>query len=411
MIIHGARLIDGTGNDPLENSLVEMSGSEIEWVGTVSKYGDLPGDEELIDAEGYTLLPGLINCHVHLAMDGQSPHHVLANASPAEEGFRALRNAANTLLGGVTTVRDCGARTRAVKDLSDAIDSGDFHGPRILTCGRGLTTTGGHAHWMCREVDGADEIRKGVREEIKQGADWLKVMATGGVSTPGTDAGAPTFTEDELRVAVETARQAGKAISAHAIGNAGIKNALRAGVDCIEHASYLDRETLELLKESRATHVPTLSSFHQVATHGEDSGLNPRFVQRTRKAAESNRNSFQMSRQAGVKLAAGTDAGVPLNYHGGIGLELKLMVEAGASPMESIVIATRNAASILGLEEQVGTVEVGKKADLVLVEDNPLKDPLRLNDPWKVIKDGQVVPDPEAGDNLRPIWMNPGKYL
>lgn len=387
LLIKGAKLIDGTGNPPREDSLVEIEGQRITWVGPASESRKAG---EVIPGEGMTLLPGLINCHVHLARNGEvNPARFI---DEAEETIFALRNMAATISQGVTTVRDCGTRTRATLHLSRAIQNEVLLGPRIVSCGRCLTMTGGHAPWLGYEVDGVEELRKAARKELKAGAHWIKLIATGGVLTPGTDIGAASFTGEEMAAAVEEAKKVGRRVAAHAIGTAGIKNALRAGVRSIEHGSYLDTEAIEMMLENQVSHVPTLSAYHQVVTHAEDSGIHPDSVRKAQAACQNNTESLQRSLAAGVNVAAGTDAGTPYNYHGGIGLELELLVEAGASPMQAVEIATRQAAINLGLESEVGTVEAGKIADLILVPGDPLQDIRILGNPAKVIKSGRLVP-------------------
>lgn len=388
--IKGAKLIDGTGNPPLEDSLVRIEGDRIAWVGHASEKAESREFGELIQAEGMTLLPGLINCHVHLTCSGETnPQRFM---DEAQETILALRNMAATLLGGVTTIRDCGTRTRATLHLSRAVQNGLLLGPRIISSGRCLTITGGHGMWLGYEVDGVQGLLKAAREELKAGAHWIKLMATGGVMTLGTDVGAASFTVEEMAVAAEEARKVGRRVAAHAIGTVGIKNALRAGVHSIEHGSYLDDEAIEMMLENQVSHVPTLSAYHQVVTHGEKSGIHPDSVRKAKSAGQNNLESLRRSLAAGVNVAAGTDAGMPYNYHGGIALELELLLEAGASPMQAIEIATRQAAINLGLESEIGTVEAGKIADLILVEGDPLKDIKILDKPGKVIKSGRIVP-------------------
>jgi imidazolonepropionase-like amidohydrolase len=263
--------------------------------------------------------------------------------------------------------------------------------PRVISCGSPITMTGGHLHWEAVEADGAAEVRKAVRAELKAGAQWIKIIATGGVLTPGTDIGAESYTEEELAAATAEARRAQRRVAAHAIGNAGIKNALRAGVSTIEHGSFLDDEALELMLERGAYHVPTLSAYHRVVTEGIDAGIPADSVAKALGAHETNLESFAKSLSAGVPIAAGSDAGTPHNPHGDLALELKLMVSGGASPLQALQSATTQAAAALGLSAELGTVEIGKRADLVLVEGNPLEDITVLAHPAAVVKDGMLA--------------------
>jgi imidazolonepropionase-like amidohydrolase len=270
--------------------------------------------------------------------------------------------------------------------------------PRVISCGSPLTMTGGHLHWEAVEADGEEEIRKAVRSELKRGAQWIKVMATGGVLTPGTDVGSAAYSQEELAAAVEAAQVGGRRVAAHAIGNAGIKNALRAGVASIEHGSYLDAEAIEMMMARNAVHVPTLSAYDGVVSGGIDAGVPPESVSKATRANESNLDSFIASLSAGVMVCAGTDAGTPHNPHGRVAHELGLMVNAGATPFQAIQCATLNAARLLNLSDEVGEVSPGKIADLLLVDGDPLADIRCLSHPVVVIQAGEVV-----ADHRRPI--------
>lgn len=397
MIIKGVNVIDGAGGSFLTKALIQIEGSLISWVGPESDFEGSINDSEVIDGNGMTVLPGLINCHVHLASNGEPNPSMRAGLSEGEEALRAIRNAAKNLAAGVTTVRDCGTRSRAVIQLMSFIQNGMFLGPRIIPSGRCLTVTGGHGYWSGCEVDGVEDMRKTVREEIKAGAQWIKVIPTGGVLTPGTEIDFASYSIEELSVAVREAKKFGCKVAAHAIGNTGIKNALLAGVDSIEHGSYLDEEAVTMMLENEVFHVPTLSAYYQVVTNGVKAGIHPGSVRKAKEAHYSNTKSFIRSLESGVNVAAGTDAGTPFNYHGSIALEIQLMIEAGVTPLRAISIATLGGARLLGLENKIGTIEEGKEADLVFFYGNPIENIEVLYTPAAVIKSGYLVPIGEKG--------------
>jgi imidazolonepropionase-like amidohydrolase len=234
--------------------------------------------------------------------------------------------------------------------------------------------TGGHGHWVGREADGPDDVRKAVREQLRAGADCIKLIATGGVMTPGVDPRSPQFTEEEMRAGVEEAHKAFRVVGAHAQATEGIKNAVRAGVDSIEHGIYLDDEAVALMRERGTVLVPTLIAPVQISRHGIAAGVPAFMVEKSDRVQSVHRESFTRALHAGVRIAMGTDAGTPFNRHGANAEELALMVAAGMTPAQALVAATRTAAELLGLAEQTGTLAPGKQADLLVVEGDPLSE-------------------------------------
>jgi imidazolonepropionase-like amidohydrolase len=251
--------------------------------------------------------------------------------------------------------------------------------------------TGGHGHFIGREADGPDEVRKAVRAEIKGGAHFNKVIATGGVLTPGVDPTQTAFQLDELQAAVEEAHKSGRPAASHAIGNGGIKNALRAGIDSVEHGFYLDDEAINLALKNETFLVPTLIAVDQIVNNGAQGGIPDWVVKKAQGESGHHRESFVMAVKSGVRIAAGTDAGTPFNPHGDLPLELAKMVEFGLPPMLAIVAATSNAARLLRMDDQIGSVEKGKVADLILVPGDPLKDIGAMRRPAFVMKSGRIV--------------------
>jgi imidazolonepropionase-like amidohydrolase len=295
------------------------------------------------------------------------------------------------LRSGVTTVRDCGAADGIAIALAGAVADGLLPGPRIIAAGRVITMTGGHGYFIGREVDGPDAVRRAVRTEMKGGAHFIKAMATGGVLTPGVEPDHVGLTQEELLAVARTAHESGRRTACHAIGGRGIKNALRAGIDSIEHGYHLDDEALQLTIDGGAFLVPTLVAIESI-TANASSGEMPDWVIRKAEAeSEAHRASFAAAVACGVVIAAGTDAGTPYNPHRDLARELRLMVEYGMSPAQAITAATANAARNLGVDHLVGTVDVGKQADLILVSGDPTDDIRRLEEVPLVMQSGRVV--------------------
>ncbi|MEH7308080.1 metal-dependent hydrolase family protein [Neobacillus drentensis] len=384
-LIYNVTLFDGksrylAGQNILfdENGILEISSN------------DMTGDaDHTIDGTGLSCLPGLIDLHVHLTMDG-SPNAMnqLVQDSPGIAAYRAMVSAQSHIEAGVVTVRNCGAKYKIDMELRNAIEKGIITGPRIFACGQPITMTGGHCHMFGIEADGVDEVRKAARSLLKEGADFIKLMATGGGLTPGVKAGSPQLSEDELAAACSEARKAGKRSAAHAQGCEGIKNAIRAGVTTIEHGVELDHEAIQLMKQYETYLVATLAAPFHIVKNGTAAGIPEFAVKKNAEAIVPHRESFKNAYKAGVKIAAGTDAGTPFNVHGDFVTELMLMREQGMSVLEVIHAATYVAAEVLGIEKETGSLEVGKLADLILVEGNPYEDFTALRRVKKVFKEG-----------------------
>jgi imidazolonepropionase-like amidohydrolase len=391
--IDDVAVLDGTGAAPVAASSVLVEDRRIAWVGPSAQAPPV-GDGLVVDGRGHTLLPGLINCHAHLCNDGAADLFAqVVNDSVPMGTIRAVLNSRVGLRAGITTVRDCGAASQIALEIGKATDAGLIEGPTVRAAGRVVTMTGGHGHFIGREADGPDEVRKAVRAEIKGGAHFIKVMATGGVLTPGVDPSQTAFQPEELCAAVEEAHKAGRAIASHAIGGAGIKNALRAGIDSVEHGFYLDDESVDLALKNESYMVPTLIAVDQIVQHGAAGGIPDWVVRKAESEAGHHRESFALAVRSGMRIAAGTDAGTPFNPHGDLALELAKMVEFGLTPMQAIVSATSSAASLLRMDHLIGTVAVGKDADLLLVPGDPTVDISVMGRPAFVMKAGRVYRD------------------
>ena len=388
MILKNARLIDGTGR-VWEDAAIYIESDRIAAISQT----DIPSaDEDTLNLCGRTVIPGLINCHTHLCLDGSpDPTSALAGRSLTENALVAGRHAQATLKAGVTTVRDLGGPDGIDLGLKSAIGGGLVPGPRMLVSVKVLCMTGGHGHFMGREVDGPDEARKGAREQLKAGADVIKVMATGGVMTPGIEPGSAQLTYEELRAAIEEAEKAGKLTATHAQGTAGIKNALRAGVDSIEHGFYLDAEAIEMMLERGTFFVPTLAALYHIVEGGVESGI-PEFVfEKASRASDAQLDSVRRAYEAGVRIAAGNDGGTAFNLADNLCSELEQLVAAGLSPAEALDAANGVAAELLRMSDQIGTVEPGKLADLVVLDADPLADISAVRQVHAVFKGGEQI--------------------
>jgi imidazolonepropionase-like amidohydrolase len=368
----GGRVFVGDGR-VFEHGAVLVEGERILKVST----GEIPVPKgaQRIALDGRTLLPGFIDCHVHFCLDGSpDPVGTLVREHASLVTLKAADSARRTLLAGVTSVRDMGGKDGIDLALRDAIRSGLVLGPRMLASGRVICMTGGHGWQLGQEADGPDEVMKVAREQIKAGVDVVKFMATGGVMTPDVEPGSEQFTEEELRAGIQEAHKAGRKTATHAMGTQGILNALRAGIDSIEHGVFLNEEAISLMVERDVPLIPTLSALYHIESRGIEAGIPPFAVEKTHRVKPFHLESVRMAREAGVRVAMGTDAGTPFNMHGENLGELKRLVEVGYSSMEAIQVGTQIAAEVIGLGEELGTIEEGKLADLIVVEGDPLED-------------------------------------
>ncbi len=383
-------LFDGRARRPRQGVLIERD--RIAWVGPHARAPRAARSAAPAGTAGRTVTPGLVDAHVHLCFDGSADFAAEAREmrSVAAATVKAVCNAERTLERGVTTVRDMGGHADAVIQVGRAVAQGRLRGPRVLAAGRALTITGGHGHNVAfaREVDGADAVRRAVREEIRSGATCIKLIATGGVLTPGIAADFTAFTPEELEAAVDEARSWGLVVGAHAIGPEGIVRAVRAGVDSIEHGSMLTSEGARLMKERGTFHVPTIGAILGMVEHPDE--VPAYAVEKATAVAGLAREAFRRSVRAGVRIACGTDAGTPFNPHGNAPLEVVRMVEWGMTPLRAMRAATSEAADLLRLPD-VGAVRPGAAADLCVYDADPLEDVRTVLEPRAVLKDGRVA--------------------
>lgn len=400
-LIEGGTIWSGVPGQGLKRMNILIEQGKIAAVYKCDESISEPSDLERINASGKTLVPGLINAHTHITFDAQSPKplETMVKDGPFITLIKAVKAAKSYIRSGVTCIRDLGAMDGLDLGLRKAISEGLIVGPRMLVSGRCLCMTGGQGYQFGTEVDGTDDARRGVRVHIKNGSDVIKVMATGGVSTAAIDFDSPQLTIEEMRVIVEEAHKSGKRVAAHAHGTQGIKNAISAGVDTIEHGTFLDEEAIRMMLERRIWLIPTLSASYFRVLKGKEAGIPEFAITRSKKITESRFSSFRAARNAGVKMALGTDQGAPLNLHGSVIHEIRLMIENGCTAEEALHSATRMGADALGIGGQCGTIEVGKYADILSLDDNPLNNPNFLEKIAWVMKEGQVFYSKEAKEN------------
>ncbi|MFT4747602.1 MAG: imidazolonepropionase-like amidohydrolase [Congregibacter sp.] len=402
-IIHAGSLIDSTSDRVIQKATVIITDNKI----TAIKEGFTEGSSEdtVIDLSDYTVMPGLMDMHTHISSQNNGPASYMENFTLNEADFaiKGVMYAEKTLMAGFTTVRNLGDSYNESVALRNAINKGMVKGPRIYTAAKSIATTGGHADPTNGRnqsimgdpgpidgvINGVAEARKAVRQRYKDGADLIKITATGGVLSVAKSGQNPQFMDDELNAIVETAKDYDMTVAVHAHGKEGMLRAIKAGVTSIEHGTYMDEEVFKQMKKYDTYYVPTIMAGNWVAEKAKIDGFFPELVRP--KAATIGpliQQTFAKAYKAGIKIAFGTDSGV--SAHGDNGLEFELMVEAGMKPIEAIRSATQNAADLLNVSNSLGTIEVGKLADLVAVKGNPLDQISLLQNVSFVMKDGVV---------------------
>lgn len=403
--IHCGTLIDGKSNTAAPQVTIIIEGNLIK---AVEKGFKTPTqNENLIDLSTKTVLPGLIDMHVHLESE-TSKNNALERftLNKADVAFRSSVFARTTLLAGFTTVRDLGGSGVNIA-LRNAINQGLVVGPRIFTAGKIIATTGGHGDPTngYREdligntgkevvINSAEDARQAVRQRYKDGADLIKITATGGVLSIAKDGSGPQFTDEELKAVIETARDYGMHTAAHAHGAEGMKRAVLAGITTIEYGTKMTEEVMDLMKQKGTFYVPTITAGKYVAEQALVSGYyHPLVVPKALEIGPQIQATFKKAYQRGVKIAFGTDAGV--FPHGQNAKEFGYMVEAGMPPMEAIKSATIVNASILGMANKIGTIEPGKFADIIATNENPIQNIKTLETVIFVMKDGVIYSSPK----------------
>ena len=391
--ISADRLIDVESGKVIESPLVAIDGNRIV---SVTANGEVPSDAIVLP--GLTLVPGLMDMHVHLTGSADLHGYRRLARSTVRSAITGVKNARISLDSGFTTMRNLGAGGYADVALRDAINDGDVPGPRLFVSGPSIGITGGHCdnNLLPQEyravgggvADGPWAVRTKVRENLKYGADVIKLCATGGVMSKGTEPGAQQLALEEMQAAVIEAHNRGVIVAAHAHGTEGIKAAIRAGVDSVEHASFLDREAIKLAKKNGTVLSMDIYVTEYILSEGEKAGILPESLEKERKVGGRQRQSFRNAVDAGVKMVFGSDAAV--YPHGQNGRQFSRMVEFGMSPLQALQAATINSAQLLGQRENLGSISAGKLADIVAVPGNPLEDISVMENVLFVMKDGEV---------------------
>jgi imidazolonepropionase-like amidohydrolase len=398
--IHAGKVLDVRTGNYLNDQIIWISGGRIKEIGNSSEISRrLPAGVKTIELSNATVLPGLIDCHTHLTMTPYDSGPAGMRKSYPRQALIGARNARVTLEAGFTTVRNVGADGYSDIALRDAINAGDVPGPRMLASGPPLSITGGHAdnnylapqyNWSDDGVaDGVDGVTRKVREDIKYGADVIKFMATGGVLSEGDNPALAQYSPEEMKAIVDTAHGLGRKVAAHAHGATGIKYAVLAGVDSIEHGSYINDEDIQLMKEHGTYLVPTVYLEDWLMENVQTLGLTPNMIEKAKIVLPIAQEHLSHAFKSGVKIAFGTDAAVyphGLNAH-----EFGKMVSMGMTPLQSIQAATVNAADLIGWTDRVGAVEPGKFADIIAVQGDPLADVHVLENVHFVMKGGEVI--------------------
>jgi len=385
--ITGATLLDGTGDEPVANQTILWEAGFISWIGADAEA--VLEHALLIPADGGTVLPGLIDSHVHLSISPTLTGIYDVEEEPVERTLIRAANSAGVLLrAGITTARDAGSRAGVAIDVAAAQRDGDLAGARILAAGRGITPPGGHGQAMCVIAKGAEEVTAAVRAEHERGADLVKLFPTGGVLGEGSHGFEVVMTLDEVKAAVETAHELDMHVAAHVHGSEGIELVLDGGVDTIEHGTGASRDQSERMVAAEVALVPTLVPL--VAIRQRELDLPRDLMKRVDEVQDAQSESAATAIEVGVRVLPGTDAGTPFNPPGQLVQEMELLVDLGMSNSQVIAAATSQAADTFGWDD-VGVLQIGNVADLLLVDGDPLEDLGTLSWPATIVQDGVVI--------------------
>jgi imidazolonepropionase-like amidohydrolase len=414
--IRAGKLFDSTSGELRSNIVIMVEGERIQKVGTAAEIS-IPAGAEVVDLSNATVLPGMIDCHTHIEAPPHSDHYAeiyTFKDTPFDGAFNAVVNTHTDLLAGFTSIRDVGSSAFLAVDTRNAVNRGEIIGPRIVASGPMISITGGHGdlnnyapevsyNWFPEErgfaiADGVDQMRHVVRAQIKYDVDVIKVGATGGVLSKGDNPGAASFTLEELKVAADEAHNQGRKIAAHAHGAEGIRRAILAGFDSIEHASLADDEDIKLAIEHGTYFDMDIYNDDFLLGEAIKLGLPQENIDKERRIGRLQRETFQRAVKAGVKMAFGTDAGV--YPHGDNAKQLSTMVQWGMTPAQALKTITFNSADLIGRSKDVGTIEVGKYADIIAVAGDPIQDITIMQHVGFVMKGGVIYKDKLTGKDM-----------
>ena len=384
LYIHAQTLIDGISDAPKKDQLIIIEDDKII---QIEEYHEI--NEDVIHANVVT--PGFFNCHVHILYPVGFKFDT--QFSLMEKAFYAQKHCKEYLESGVTFIRVVGTEENYDLQIKEAIENHVIEGPHMYCASKVICMTGGHGWQEGIEADGKDACLKAVRTQLRSGVDLIKIMATGGVMTKGVEPGNAQFTVDEMKVMIEEAHKAGRKTATHAQGLQGIKNALYAGIDSIEHGCFLDDECLERMKEHNTFLVPTLCAPQCIIDKGVENGVAKYAVDKTLKVKDAHVESVKKAYEKGIPIALGTDAGTPFNYHNNTAYEMELLARLNIPNMDILKMATINSARCVGVEKDYGSIEVGKQADLVCLNENPLENISNVRKINRVIQSGKIVVD------------------
>jgi imidazolonepropionase-like amidohydrolase len=411
-VLKSTRLFEAKTGTILADQAVIIEGDHVKAVGPARELlANLPAGAKIVDLGAALLLPGLIDCHTHVTGQPENFYEDIFRKSPIDEATTSHIYARRTLLAGFTTIRNLGANNYVDFALKRAIDSGKLPGPRLLASGPGLSATGGHGdlNGMSPYIrfegdingiaDGTEAVRKKVRDNIKYGADVIKIMATAGVLSEEESVGAPQYSLEEMKAAVDEAAMWGRKVAAHAHGTEGIKRAIRAGVWSVEHCSFIDDEGIALAKEHGTWLVMDIYNDDYILAEFGRLGYPEKILEKERLVGRTQRENFRKAVQAGCKMAYGTDSGV--YPHGWNGKQMVHMVRWGMTPVQAVQAATVNAAEVLGLAGKVGQIAPGAYADIIAIAGDPLADPALFEQVAFVMKAGEIYKNALTADPVK----------